>query len=91
MKPTSAESRIAEFIGRYTPEMAASIVASRSKLRALFPCGYELIFDNYNALVFGFGPSEKTTGSFLSIAAYPRWITLFLNGASLPDPHCCRR
>ncbi len=68
--------------------MAASIAACRNKLRALFPRGYELIYDNYNALVFGFAPSEKTSESFLSIAAYPHWVTLFfLNGASLSDPH----
>jgi hypothetical protein len=88
VKPGSAETRIADFVAKYTPEMAASIVACRSKLRALFPRGFELIYDNYNALVFGFAPSEKTSESFLSIAAYPRWITLFfLNGATLPDPH----
>jgi hypothetical protein len=50
MDTNSAESRIAEFIAKYTAEMAAKIIASRKKLRALFPRGYELVFDNYNAL-----------------------------------------
>ena len=87
MNPMSSESRITEFIGKYTPEVATTIAGCRERLRALFPRGYELVFDNYNALVFGFAPSEKSSESFLSIAAYPRWVTLFfLNGATLRDP-----
>ncbi len=46
-----------------------------------------MVFDNYNALVFGIGPSDRTRESFISIAGYPKWVTLFfLNGADLPDP-----
>jgi hypothetical protein len=83
----TVESQIAEFIARYTPQIAGDIVACRMHLRALFPRGYELVFDNYNALVFGIAPSEKSGDSFISIAAYPRWVTLFfLYGATLADP-----
>ena len=46
-----------------------------------------MVFDNYNALVFGVGPSDRTRESFISIAGYPKWVTLFfLEGASLHDP-----
>jgi hypothetical protein len=83
----TSESRIAGFVAKYTPEIAQQIIAARAKMRAHFPRGYELVFDNYNALVFGFSPSEKASESFISIAAYPRWITLFfLNGVTLRDP-----
>ena len=82
-----AETRIAAFIARYSPEIAAQLRESRARLRALFPRGYELVFDNYNALVFGFSPTEKTRDAFVSIAGYPRWVTLFfLHGATLADP-----
>ena len=88
MNTASDELRIAEFIAKYTPAMARDIAACRQQLRSLFPRGYELVFDNYNALVFGIAPSEKTREAFISIAAYPRWITLFfLHGATLTDPH----
>jgi hypothetical protein len=81
------ESRIKAFIGKYSPAIEKEIIAARAKMREHFPRGYELVFDNYNALVFGFSPSEKASESFISIAAYPRWITLFfLNGAGLKDP-----
>ena len=79
--------QIDEFIDKYTPEIAANLRTCRRKLRVLVPRGFELVYDNYNALVFGFAPSEKASTAPLSIAGYPKWVTLFfLQGASLVDP-----
>jgi hypothetical protein len=87
MSDDKVERQIAGFLGRYTPEIEAQLRACRGKLRARFPRGYELVYDNYNALVFGFGPSDRSSEAFLSIAGYPRWVTLFfLDGARLDDP-----
>jgi hypothetical protein len=48
----------------------------------------ELVYDNYNALVVGFGATERASQAVLSLAVMPRWVTLcFLQGAALPDPH----
>ena len=59
----------------------------RERMRALLPCAVETVYDNYNALVFGYGPSEKASECVFPIAAYPKWVTLFfLHGATLPDP-----
>jgi hypothetical protein len=83
----STAARISGFIAKFTPEIAKEMVAARKNLRGRFPRGYELVFDNYNALVIGFSPTEKSTDSFISIAAYPRWINLFfLHGKGLKDP-----
>lgn len=80
-------SEISSFIDRYLPEIAAAIGECRTRLHALIPRGYELVYDNYNALVFGFGPTERSSEAVLSIAAYPKWVTLFfLQGKSLDDP-----
>lgn len=88
MSPSPLETQVAGFVDRYTPEMALAVRAARRQLRALFPRGYELVYDNDNALVFGYGPSEKASEALISIAAYPRWVTLFfLHGAGLADPH----
>jgi hypothetical protein len=88
MKRIDTEHQIAEFIGKYTLEMATSIRDNRMTLRRLFPRGFELVYDNYNALVFAFGPSEHSSEAVLSLAAYPRWVTLFFaRGASLADPN----
>ena len=83
--PTAAQ--VADFIARYTPEMAAAISACRSKLQARVTHGYELVYDNYNALAIGYAWADKASASLVSIAGYPRWVTLFfLYGRDLPDP-----
>jgi hypothetical protein len=87
MKTSAVEARIDKFIDKYDPAIAAQLRDARARLRAMFPRGYELVFDNYNALVFGIACGERATGAFLSIAGYPRWITLFfLRGVDLEDP-----
>ena len=87
MKAKSAEAQIKTFLAKYSPGIAAELRAARKHLQALFPRGYELVYDNYNALVFGFSASDRSTDAFLSIAGYPRWITLFfLPGVGLEDP-----
>ena len=84
---SDVERRIATFVDRYTPAIAAQLRDARQRLRAHFPRGVEMVFDNYNALVFGIGPSDRTRESFISIAGYPKWVTLFfLDGADLDDP-----
>ncbi|MEJ6001110.1 DUF1801 domain-containing protein [Paucibacter soli] len=87
MSTLALESQIAGFLARYTPSIEAQLRDARARLRAMFPRGFELVYDNYNALVFAISPSERTPDAFLSVTAYPSWVTLFfLHGASLHDP-----
>ena len=45
------------------------------------------MYDNAYALVIGFGPSERPSEAVISIAIYPRKVSLcFLWGVHLPDP-----
>jgi hypothetical protein len=82
------EAEIESFVAKYTPAMAAQLRDARQRARALFPRGFELVYDNYNAYVFGFGVTERASDVLVSIAGYPRWMTLFfLKGAALADPH----
>ena len=84
---TPAEKQIAAFLDKYTPEMVAAATDSRARLQKMIPGGIEFVYDNYNALVFGYGPSERPSEAVLSLAIMPRWVTLcFLKGAKLPDP-----
>lgn len=81
------ERRIATFVDKYTPAIAMQLRDARQRLRAHFPRGVEMVFDNYNALVFGIAPTDQSRDSFISVAGYPRWVTLFfLDGADLADP-----
>jgi Domain of unknown function (DU1801) len=87
MSSSLIESQIEGFIAKYSPGIAADLRVARENLRTLFPRGFELVFDNYNALVFGISPTERSSEAFISVAGYPRWLTLFfLRGAELEDP-----
>ena len=83
----SPSARLAAFLARYTPEVAAVATGALAKMRKRLPGAVQLVYDNYNALVIVFGPSERASEAILSIALYPRWVTLFFaRGAALPDP-----
>jgi hypothetical protein len=79
--------QLAGFLERYTPDVRRLATASLAKLRNRLPGGVEFVYDNYNALVIGFGPTEHPSDAILSMAFYPRYANLyFLFGAELPDP-----
>jgi hypothetical protein len=83
----SPEVQLAGFLAKYTPEIAALAQGAIAKMRSYLPGATELVYDNYNALAIGFGPSERASEAIFSIALYPRWVSLFfLHGAGLPDP-----
>ncbi len=88
MKDESPETQLAGFIAKYTPEIGAQAEAALAKMRARLPGAVQMVYDNYNALVIGFGPTERASEAILSIAVMPRWVDLcFLqNASSLPDP-----
>jgi hypothetical protein len=76
-----------KLLSKYTPEITAQLREARKHLAKHFPRGFELVYDNYNALVFAFAPTERASDAILSIAGYPRWVTLFFaKGSSLDDP-----
>jgi hypothetical protein len=83
----SAQSQLDGLLDKYTPEVAAAGRDCLKKMRARLPDATQLVYDNYNALAIGFGPSEKASEAIFSIVLYPRYVTLFfLQGVHLPDP-----
>jgi hypothetical protein len=87
-KSGATESKqIEAFLSKYTPEMVAAAKAARAKMRKRVPGGVEFVYDNYNALVFGYGPTDRPSEAVLSLAIMPQWVTVcFLRGAKMPDP-----
>src|SRR3954447_15895234 len=76
------------FIDEFTPEVGALTRALFVKMKARVPGATIMVYDNYNALAIGFGPSDKAGQAGFSVAAMPRWVTLcFTWGVRLPDPH----
>ncbi|MEQ1818920.1 MAG: DUF1801 domain-containing protein [Terricaulis sp.] len=81
------EKQLAEFIAKFTPEMAKLIRGARAKMRKRIPTALELVYDNYNFFVIGYGPNEKAGQAIFSLAAQAKGLSLcFLQGAKLPDP-----
>ncbi len=86
-KTPPAEKQLAGFIAKFTPETAALIREARQKMRERLPHALELVYDNYNFFVIGYGPSERASEGVLSLAAQAKGVSLcFLHGAGLPDP-----
>jgi hypothetical protein len=87
---TSAPSpsrQVESFIVKFDPAIARIVRASRAKLRRRYPTAQELVYDNYNALAIGYGPNERTSEVFVSVAAYARGVTLyFTQGRKVADP-----
>ncbi len=87
MKDETPEKQLDDFIARYTPEIDALAQAALARMRERLPGAIELVYDNYNALAIGFGPTERTSDVIFSIALYPRWVSLFFfRSVGLPDP-----
>jgi len=84
----SSESELAGFIAKFTPDLQSRIRGCRAKLAARFPDAIQLVYDNYNFLVIGFGPTSRASDAILSLAAHARGVNLcFLQrGPELPDP-----
>ena len=75
------------FIGKFAPDIAATIRRAVAMVSARLPGATIQVYDNYNALAIAFGASEKRQSIVCSVAGYPRWVSLFLsNGPTLPDP-----
>jgi len=55
------ELQLASFIAKYAPEIAALADAILNRMRKLYPTAVEIVYDNYNALAIGFGPSERAS------------------------------
>jgi hypothetical protein len=59
----------------------------RGARRKRLPTAYELVYDNYNFFVIGYGLIERPSDAILSLTGGAIGVGLcFIHGASLPDP-----
>jgi len=83
----SPAKQLALFLNRFSPEIAKLTRAARAKLRKRLPRAIEMVYDNYNALVIGFSPTERPSDAIVSIVIYPKQVSVcFLQGKHLDDP-----
>ena len=86
LSAAAARQQIDRFLDRYAPATAALARDILKKMARRLPGATELVYDNYNALVIGFGPTERPSDCPFSIAVYARWVNLyFLDGVQLED------
>ena len=88
MKELSPAKQWDGFLARFNPEIVTLVKGALARMRKRVPGAVELVYDNFNALVIGFGPTERASQAVFSVAIYPRWANLFfLQGARLKDPN----
>lgn len=88
MAPATPAAQLAGFMAKYTPAMAREGRAALIRLRRLVPGAVQMVYDNWNGLVVGFGPTERPSEAVVSILMAPDHVSLcFIQDApDLPDP-----
>jgi hypothetical protein len=82
-----AQAQLDGFLEKYAPDTAVLARQALERMRARLPGAVQMVYDNYQFLAIGFGPSERASEAVFSIAVAPKKVNLcFLWGASLADP-----
>jgi hypothetical protein len=89
---SDAETQLASYFAKYEPAMAEFGKALRAQLRARLAGLFEIVYvyENQNALVISYSPTERGYEAVCSISVYPRLVKLgFGQGAELSksDPN----
>ena len=81
----NADTQLASFFAKYDPATAKLGKALRARLRDRLPGLFEVVYvyDNQNALVIAYSPTEKGYDGLCSIALYPRSVKLFFAQGAL--------
>jgi hypothetical protein len=83
----NAETELAGFIDKFTPQMAKFIRSVRAALRKRVPTANELVYDNYNFFVIGYCSTLLPSDAIMTLVADGHGVRLaFYYGATLPDP-----
>ncbi len=84
----SPSTQFAGFLRKYSRSVTADARATLTRLRERIPGAVEMVYDTYNGLVIGFGPTERASQGIVSLTIFPRWVTLCFiqNGPDIPDP-----
>ena len=76
-----------KFLEPYPVESQEIALALRDWVWELYPKCNELIYDNYNFLAFGWGPTDRMSDIFCNIAVGTRGVIFgFMWGVKLDDP-----
>ncbi len=84
----SPDAQVRAFIAKFEPKQQRLIEQLRRATRRRLPHANELVYDNYNFLVFAWCPSERVSDSYFSLGANAQGVNLFFgyNGSKIDDP-----
>jgi len=88
MTTTTPAAQLAGFMAKYTPAMAKEGRAALMRVRRLVPGAVQMVYDNWNGLVVGFGPTDGASEAVVSILMVTDHVSLCFiqDGPGLPDP-----
>lgn len=79
-------AELLRFMLPYRGSVVETALWLRDFVWSLYPETNELIYDNYNALAFGWSPTDKAGDVFCSVAMFTDHVNFgFLRGSELPD------
>jgi len=81
------DKQVGAFIDKFDATVARQIRSIRKALRRRLPGAIEMVYDNYNFFVIGYGPNERASEAVLSLVAQAKGVSVcFIQGARLSDP-----
>jgi hypothetical protein len=85
--PKEEVQDLVEFLLPYPDKVKVAALWLREFVWDLYPNTNELIYDNYNAVAFGWSPTDKAGDVFCSIAVFSDHVNLGFNrGVDIDDP-----
>lgn len=75
-----------KFLLPYPDSVKAAALWLREFVWDLYPETNELIYDNYNAVAFGWSPTDKAGDVFCSIAVYNAYVNWFFKRDRISRP-----
>jgi len=85
--PKEEVNDLMKFLLPYSDKVKAAALWLREFVWDLYPDANELIYDNYNAVAFGWSPTDRAGDVFCSIAVFADHVNFGFNrGVYIDDP-----
>jgi len=85
--PKEEVNELVKFLLPYPDKVKAAALWLREFVWDLYPDTNELIYDNYNAVAFGWSPTDRAGDVFCSIAVFADHVNFGFNrGVDIDDP-----
>ncbi len=85
-KMPKESKELLKFLTPFSDEVKEVALWLREFVWDLYPESNELIYDNYNALAFGFSLTDTAGDAFCSIAVFSKWVNFGFNrGSEIAD------